>query len=74
MKDLRPISSCSVIYKTVAKVLANRLKLILPYLISPPQFSFISERSIINIIIGAFEIIHYMKRKEDGKKGCGLEN
>ncbi|CAJ2636059.1 unnamed protein product [Trifolium pratense] len=69
MKDWRPISLCNVLYKIVAKVLANRLKPILEKCISENQSAFIPGRSILDNAMAAIEIIHYMKSKTKGKKG-----
>ena len=69
MKDLRPIALCHVVYKIMAKVLANQLKRIMSILISNAQSAFVTVRSICDNILAAFEVIHYMKRKTKGKKG-----
>ena len=69
MKDYRPIALCNVNYKILAKVLANRMKKLLPRIISHEQSAFVSRRSITDNILVAFEIIHHMKRKSKGKKG-----
>lgn len=69
MKDWRPIALCTVIYKVVAKVLANRLKVVLEKCISDTQSAFVLGRSILDNAMAAIEIIHHTKSKVKGKVG-----
>lgn len=47
MKDYRPIACCNMLYKVVSKLLANRLKELLPELIEPNQTAFIKDRLLL---------------------------
>jgi hypothetical protein len=69
MKDLRPISLCNVVYKLVSKVLANRLKLILPEIVSPNQSAFVPGRQITDNILLAYEVTYFMQNKRVGASG-----
>ncbi|XP_010451229.1 PREDICTED: uncharacterized protein LOC104733344 [Camelina sativa] len=57
MKDYRPISCCNVLYKIISKILANRLKLILPKFISSNQSAFIKDRLLMENILLATELV-----------------
>ncbi|KAH9783694.1 reverse transcriptase domain-containing protein [Citrus sinensis] len=59
----RPISLCNVAYKTITKLLANRLQSILPSLIGPHQTSFVPGRHITENIVIAQEVVHSMRKK-----------
>lgn len=66
--DFRPISLCNVIYKIVAKTIADRLKTIMPLIISPTQCTFVPRHLITDNNIIAYETLHYLKTCCKGNK------
>ncbi|XP_059070959.1 uncharacterized protein LOC131862033 [Cryptomeria japonica] len=56
--DLRPIALCNTIYKIITKALANRLKKVLPNIISLEQNGFTPGREIIDSIILTTKTMH----------------
>jgi hypothetical protein len=61
-RQFRPIALCNVIYKLLTKVIARRLKLILPTIISPEQSGYVEGRQILDNIILAHEVIHSLQK------------
>lgn len=66
--QFRPIGLCNVAYKIITKVIVNRLKPVLPFLISNTQASFVPRRQITDNVVIMQEVLHTMRKKQ-GKKG-----
>eukprot|EP00253_Pinus_taeda_P011499 PITA_11499 len=60
----RPIDLCNVVYKIISKVIANRLKTLLPTLVSEEQTGYVKGRQILNNIIQAHEVLHSLKNNK----------
>ena len=67
VKDFRPISLVTSLYKIISKVLSNRLKGVLEETIAETQGAFVAGRQILDVILVANEIVEEYRRK--GKTG-----
>jgi hypothetical protein len=61
LKNFRPIVLCNVIYKIISKVIALRLKPILPFIISKEQSGYVEGRKIMDSVILFTKVIHSLK-------------
>ncbi|KAK3197915.1 hypothetical protein Dsin_021330 [Dipteronia sinensis] len=73
IRDFRPISLCSVVYKIVRKTMANCLKGILSDIISHTQSAFMPKRLIFDNVLVAFELLHSIGNRKKGKRGFWID-
>jgi len=57
LSDFRPISLVGCLYKILAKVLANRLRLVIGKVISETQSAFVKDRQILDGVLIAIEVV-----------------
>ena len=69
ISECRPISLYNVVYKVIAKVVANRLNYVIDKIISPNQSAFVPSRLISDNVIVGFECIHSLISRRIGKAG-----
>ena len=62
LNEYRPISLIGCTYKILAKVLANRLKRVMPLIISDRQSAFIQGRHMLHSVVIANEVVEEAKR------------
>lgn len=72
MNDYRPISCCNVLYKIISKILANRLKIILPSFIAPNQSAFLKDRLMMENLLLATELVKDY-HKEGVSSRCAMK-
>lgn len=65
--DYKPISLCSVLYNVISKTIANRLKALLPSIISVEQRAFVPGRQILDNTLGAIETMYRIKSHKKGR-------
>lgn len=68
IRKFRPISLCNTSYKIISKIIVNKVRPRLDFIISPNQNSFLPGRGCDTNYIAASEILHSMKSKK-GKLG-----
>lgn len=64
LKDFRPISMVGYIYKIIAKILAIRIKKVMPSLVGETQSTFIMERQILDGALIANEVVQWAKQRK----------
>ncbi|XP_077228445.1 uncharacterized protein LOC143861405 [Tasmannia lanceolata] len=69
-EKFRPISLCNFLYKTITKLLANRLKPLMDRIISPTQSAFVKGRLIQDNILLSHDLCHNFHKKSNLKAMC----
>jgi hypothetical protein len=72
LTDFRPITCCNTVYKCIAKILACRIKAVLPSLVGSYQTAFIFGRRISDNILLSQELMKGY-HKSTGPARCAMK-
>ena len=64
ISDFRPISLIGCVYKIIAKLLANRMRSVLPLLIDERQSAFVKDRQLMHGVLVANEVVEEARRSK----------
>ena len=64
LEQYRPISLVGVMYKIISKVLAERMKKVLPAVIDECQSVFLKDKGILDSVLTANEVLEDLRRRQ----------
>jgi len=64
LNEFRPISLVGCVYKILSKILANRLKKVLPSVIDVNQSTFLGRSDMLDIILVGNETVEFLKKEK----------
>lgn len=68
LKDYRPISCLNTVYKIITRILADKLKGVLPDIVLPNQTAFVKDRLLLENVLLASEVVNgYHKNSGSAK-------
>lgn len=70
MTQYRPISCCNVLYKAISKLITNRMKPIMPSLVSPNQAAFVHGRKLADHVLLAQTLCRDYHINRDAPRIC----
>lgn len=61
--DFKPISCCNVVYKTISRIIANKIAKVLPQIIDKAQVTFLEDRCMVDNMFLAQQLVRIYGRK-----------